>query len=105
MFYYSAYRALKPGGILTIKTDCALWVPFYLPILNVLSFGAHSSDKYRPILDRTDWPSHPEIRHFAIFTKLHLRNLGVRFGFEVVSIQRDWSTLGARLIAVYRKPS
>jgi predicted SAM-dependent methyltransferase len=103
IFFQNAYRALKPSGILTIKTDCASWLPFYIPFLNVLGFGAHSSDKYRPILDHTDWPNHPEIRHFAIFTKLHLRNLGVRFGFEVVSIKRDWSTLGARLIAVYRK--
>ncbi len=103
VFFQAAYRALRPLGVMTIKTDSAAWLPFYLPILNMLGFGAHSSDKYRAILDKTDWPQHPEIRHFCIFTKQHLRNLGVRFGFEVVSIKRDWSTLGARLIAVYRK--
>jgi hypothetical protein len=102
-FFQNAYLALKLGGKLIIRTDNAEFLPFYLPILNVLGFGAHSSDKYRPILDHTDWPNHPEIRHFCIFTKQHLRNLGVRFGFEVVSIKRDWKTLGARLIAVYRK--
>jgi hypothetical protein len=103
MLFYSAYRALRSLGVMTIKTDSAAWLPFYLPILNMLGFGAHSSDKYRAILDKTDWPQHPEIRHFCIFTKQHLRNLGERFGFQVLEIKYDWHTLGARLIATYRK--
>lgn len=101
VFFHVAHRALKLGGKLTIKTDNAEWLFFYLPVLNMLGFGAHSSDKYRTVLDRTDWMRHPETTHFCIFTKRHLRNYAQYYGFKVLVIKRV--CLGARLYAEFEK--
>ena len=83
---------LKNGGRLELVTDNAEFLPFYVPHINMLGFGAHSSGRYRYLGNSR----HAEVtEHYHVFTKMHLRNLMRLVGLKVMAINRV--TWGARL--------
>jgi hypothetical protein len=95
-FFEAAYNALKLGGILCVRTDNAWFPLFHINIIHRWGWAAHCSDDYwPPIMNTTE--------HFSLYTKLHLRHYGRYAGFETVRI--SYTTVGARLLAIYRKPS
>lgn len=97
-FLDECYSSLKPGGRITVVTDNAEFLPYYLPFwVNHTGIGAHSVGAYAEHIE------HGHTTHFAVFTKLHLRNLFARSGFVDVRVRR--TTFGARLEAVARRAS
>ncbi|MHB1907902.1 MAG: methyltransferase domain-containing protein [Nitrososphaerales archaeon] len=94
VFLRQCYRILAPGGKLIVKTDNALFLPFYFPFSSSalgLGIGAHSDNKYALRMNHS--------LHLHIFTKVHLRNLFQNIGFSSINVRFDKKTLGARLIA------
>ena len=88
LFFSACERALAPGGRLTVITDNAEFVPFYFPFwIRHTGIGAHALNAYAE--DFCD------SRHFAIFTKMHLRNFFEAYRFEGIEVSRTWG--GARL--------
>ncbi len=68
-------RVLKPGGRLTLITDNAACIRYYLLRTHTGGYMGH-----RNLLTRSS------DKHYAIYTKEHLKNHVVSAGFEVVSI-------------------
>jgi hypothetical protein len=90
-FFNGCQRALVKGGKLIIITDNAEFLPFYLPFIHRWGFGAHSSNEYF-----NNYRYHRCGAHYCVFTKLHLRNLFERYGFEIEELKRI--TFGARIL-------
>lgn len=90
-----AYLSLKPGGELTIITDNAEWLPFYLPFplvhTGIGAHGARQQEYLRHFGDRTT--------HYMIFTKAHLKSLLTAAGFRHITVRRMWRYAFARLYA------
>jgi predicted SAM-dependent methyltransferase len=97
-FFLKCRKALMNGGKLTIITDNAEFIPFYMPFIHRWGFGAHSSNKYFH-----NYRYHRTGAHYAVFTKLHLRNIFERYGFEVKEVKR--MTFGARILCSGSKSS
>lgn len=90
-FLRLTYSTLKRGGVLTLKTDNAAWLPFYLPFwIQGSGIGAHSQKAYAATMNQS--------KHLCIFSKMHLENLLAYAGFSRYSVSYDLATLGARLI-------
>lgn len=86
------YRAMRSGGRLVIITDNAEFIPYYLPFwVQHTGIGAHAKDEYAASTE------HNGSHHYAVFTKMHLRNLLHASGFRNISVRRI--TFGARLEA------
>ena len=78
------YRVLKPKGTLTLITDNASCIRYYLLRTHTGGYVGH-----RHLFTATS------DRHYAIFTKEHLKNHLLSAGFEVVSIgfvETDYAT-------------
>ena len=89
-FFQECNRVLKHEGKLTVITDNAEFLLFYLPFwINHTGIGAHANDSYAMS------KSHNESHHYQIFTKMHLRNILKATDFKMVHIKRVM--LGARL--------
>jgi cyclopropane fatty-acyl-phospholipid synthase-like methyltransferase len=95
-FFSLAYSALKKGGKLTVITDNAEFVPYYFPFIHRYGIGAHSSNKYIH-----NYRYKQCTYHYALFTKLHLQNLLVKYKFKDIRVRR--TTFGARLEATATK--
>ncbi len=94
-FFTVSFDALIPGGKLTVITDNAEFFPFYIPIIHRLGFAAHVSENYSPkIMNDT--------KHYAVFTKLHLKHFADNAHFGLDGVQRV--KYGARLKAIMHKP-
>ena len=86
------HRALVSGGRFTVITDNAEFVPYYLPFwIQHTGIGAHAKDAYAQSVE------HNSSHHYAVFTKMHLRNLLTSSGFRNITVRR--TTFGARLEA------
>ena len=84
------HSVLKEEGRITLITDNAEFVPFYLPFwLRHSGIGAHSINKYA--ID------HCDSVHYMVFTKMHLENLFSVSGFRNITTRRI--KFGARLEA------
>ncbi len=95
-FLNLCHNALKPNGFISLITDNAEFFPFYFPFyLTRTGIGAHSCDEYA-MSKRCN-----ETHHFAVFTKMHLRNLLEYAGFRPLKIRRI--TFGVRLLAIGEK--
>jgi SAM-dependent methyltransferase len=77
-----AYQKLKKGGILYFTTDNAWFLPHYIttPLHRIL--GSHSDEKYKYTFCKG-----AVTNHYAIFTKLHLKNMLELAGFEKFEIK------------------
>jgi len=92
-FLRLCYRELKPSGKITLTTDNAEYLPFYLPFwVNHTGIGAHSRREYASLKE------HGGGRHFMVFTKMHLENLLEEAGFRKIEVARVW--MGSRLRAI-----
>ena len=101
-FFQAANRCLEPNGELWIRTDNAEWLPFYVLLpRGILGWGAHASTKYRYLFSNGAKPKDGNIEHYAVFTKLHLRQYARAYDFSILTLKRV--TFGARLLAVMRK--
>jgi 2-polyprenyl-3-methyl-5-hydroxy-6-metoxy-1,4-benzoquinol methylase len=71
---------LETGGSLTLITDNAAFMPFYLPLwVRHTGIGAHVVNRYA--LD------HCDSVHYMVFTKMHLENLLRSSGFRRVAVR------------------
>jgi SAM-dependent methyltransferase len=97
-FLELCFSSLKRGGRLVLITDNAEFLPFYFPFcsLNHTGLGAHSRKEY------ADSAEHGHTKHFAVFTKMHLENFLVEYGFREISIKRI--LFGSRLKALAVRP-
>jgi 2-polyprenyl-3-methyl-5-hydroxy-6-metoxy-1,4-benzoquinol methylase len=74
---------LPKNGLFVIRTDNALYLPYYLPIKSkilakLFGIGYHSTNLAKEIWNEN---------HYHIFTKNHLINLLSKFGFKVEKIE------------------
>ena len=68
-------RSLEQSGTLTVITDNAEFLPYYIPLANVgTGLGGHSTSNYALGMNHSV--------HFTLYTKLHLGNLLREAGFE-----------------------
>ncbi len=93
-FLELCYKHLNVNGKLITVTDNAEWLPFYLPFIHSLGFGAHESNLYKYKLFSKDAKI---TKHYYIFAPLHLKNLLEDIGFRNITITRI--TFFARLKA------
>ncbi len=91
------HTALKEKGLVDVITDNAEFFPFYFPFFYMTrtGIGAHSRDEYA----MSKWCN--ETHHYAVFTKMHLRNLFEYAGFRMIKVRRI--KFGARLEAIGEK--
>jgi len=80
-FLDECYRVLKPNGTITLITDNAECMRYYL-------FGTHTG-RYEKLHEKND-------RHYEIFTKSHLKNHFERAGFTINSIEYIGTDTGGR---------
>jgi SAM-dependent methyltransferase len=83
-FFDNVKYHLKKDGLFVIRTDNALYFPYYFPFTNsflarVFGIGYHSNSEIVQEL----WNE----SHYHIFTKSHLISLLNRFGFKVLSVK------------------
>lgn len=78
------HRVLKPHGLLTLITDNASCVRYYL-------LGTHTGG----YMGHRRYLKPSEDKHFAVFTMEHLKNHALSAGFEVLKlkfVETDFST-------------
>lgn len=97
-FFAYSYDALRTNGILKIVTDNAEFFPFYVPKIKALGFSAHAEENYRYLLKSKGCKS---TSHYAVFTKLHLRNYCRAYNFHIIELKRVM--FGARLQLIAQK--
>jgi len=76
--------ALRLDGKLTVITDNALWLPFYVPLPK--SWNSFRLDGLWSVAAHT--ASYPRnTPHFSIYTKSHLLNLAKEYGFHDAKVE------------------
>ena len=89
----ACHNALKPGAKLTVVTDNAEFLLYYLPFwVNHTGIGAHSKREYAATKE------HGHGMHFGIYTKMHMENLLTETGF--IHIKTSRILFGSRIKAV-----
>lgn len=89
-FLRLCHDVLRKGGRITIVTDNAGFIPFYIPLwIRHTGVGAHVVNRYA--ID------HCDSVHYMVFTKMHLENLLRASGFKEVTVRTI--LLGSRLEA------
>ncbi len=73
-FFLEIKRVLKKDGKLTLITDNAFYILFWIPLSPAYQHGYKS-------------PYGDKDRHYALFTKSHLQNWAEKFGFKVEKIE------------------
>jgi SAM-dependent methyltransferase len=100
---------LKKGGRLIIRTDNALYFPYYIPIKSkflakLFGVGYHSTNLAKEIWNEN---------HYHIFTKNHLINLLKKFDFQIEKVMYGiWKykikkiiiPIAPRILIIARKP-
>jgi 2-polyprenyl-3-methyl-5-hydroxy-6-metoxy-1,4-benzoquinol methylase len=79
-FFKGVRYHLNKNGLFILRTDNALYLPYYIPISSkflarLLGIGYHSSNVSKELWNEN---------HYFIFTKKHLTNLIEKFGFKIV---------------------
>ncbi len=79
-FLKGCFDALEKGGRITIVTDNAEWLPFYLPFeIPRLGVGAHAVKRYALRFNTV---------HFSIFSPMHLLLHLSEAGFAEAKVRR-----------------
>jgi len=79
-FFKGVKHCLSKNGLFALRTDNALYLPYYIPIKSkflakLFGIGYHSTNLVKEIWNEN---------HYFIFTKRHLLNLFKRFGFKIL---------------------
>jgi 2-polyprenyl-3-methyl-5-hydroxy-6-metoxy-1,4-benzoquinol methylase len=95
-FFKGVKYYLNENGLFVLRTDNALYLPYYIPIKSkhlakLFGIGYHSTNIVKQIWNEN---------HYFIFTKRHLMNLLEKFGFKILYCKYGIWKFGIRALNI-----